>query len=98
MCLNNCGQIGDGLTLGQSYCQNLGFLCPPMLNKKYRDRVWRDRKMALVGCRKNTAEHSRLVPCAMGNWRGPYSWGSQSEVCDQEQSSESLAFFFIVSK
>ena len=95
-CVWTTGQIGDGLTLGQSYHQNLVFLCPSMLNKKYGDRVWRNRKTALVGWRKNTAEHSRLVPRAKGNWRGSYSWGSQSEVCDQEQNSESLAFFFFI--
>ena len=54
--------------------------------------------MALVGCGKNTAERRRLVPRAMGNWRGPYSWGSQAKVCGQEQNSESLTVFSTVSK
>ena len=53
--------------------------------------------MALFFCqaegKTQQASASRTVPLLLGNQGRFYMWGSQSGVCDKDQSSEGLAFF-----
>ena len=55
--------------------------------------------MALFSCqaegKTQQASASRTVPPTSWNWRF-YMWGLQSGVYDKDQSSEGLAFFFLL--
>ena len=65
---------------------------------RYGDRVWEEKERVALFFARQSGEHSRLVPQELcpppGGIGRSYRWVSRSAVCDKDQRSNSLTFFF----